>query len=97
VLKVLVRFGPMHGYGIALQVQHISEDVLRVKEGSLYPALQRTLVKGWVVAERKRSETNRRATYYFTDRQGAPATGSRDCGVCEGHPRDRACDPTGMR
>src|SRR5215469_8412224 len=70
VLRVLVRFGPMHGYGIAQQIQHISEDVLRVEEGSLYPALQRMLVKGWVVAEWKRSETNRRARYYSLTAKG---------------------------
>jgi transcriptional regulator len=60
----------MHGYGIAQHIQHISEDVLRVEEGSLYPALQRMLVKGWVVAEWKRSETNRRARYYSLTAKG---------------------------
>ena len=70
VLRVLTRFGPMHGYGIAQHIQHISEDVLRVEEGSLYPALQRMLVKGWVVAEWKRSETNRRARYYSLTAKG---------------------------
>src|SRR5271169_2708566 len=64
VLKTLARLGPMHGYGIAQHVRQISQDVLQVEEGSLYPALQRMLVKGWVVAEWKQSENNRRARYY---------------------------------
>jgi PadR family transcriptional regulator PadR len=64
VLKSLARLGPMHGYGIAQHIQQISEDVLQVEEGSLYPALQRMLIKGWVVAEWKQSENNRRARYY---------------------------------
>ncbi len=64
VLKTLVNRGPMHGYGIARHIQEISEDVLTVEEGSLYPALQRMLVKGWVVAEWKQSENNRRARFY---------------------------------
>jgi PadR family transcriptional regulator, regulatory protein PadR len=64
VLKTLVHRGPMHGYGIARHIQEISEEVLTVEEGSLYPALQRMLVKGWVVAEWKQSENNRRARFY---------------------------------
>jgi transcriptional regulator len=63
ILKTLSR-GPMHGYGIALHIQQTSEDVLQVEEGSLYPALQRMLIKGWVVAEWAQSENNRRARYY---------------------------------
>ena len=54
----------MHGYGVAQYIQQISEEVLQVEEGSLYPALQRMLVKGWVVAEWKQSENNRRARFY---------------------------------
>jgi transcriptional regulator len=64
VLKTLVRIGPMHGYGIAQHIQRTSEDVLTVEEGSLYPALQRMLIKGWLVAEWKQSENNRRARFY---------------------------------
>jgi PadR family transcriptional regulator, regulatory protein PadR len=64
VLRTLARLGPTHGYGIAQHVRQISQDVLQVEEGSLYPALQRMLVKGWVVAEWKQSENNRRARYY---------------------------------
>lgn len=64
ILKSLARLGPMHGYGIAQHIQQFSEDVLQVEEGSLYPALQRMLIKGWVTAEWGQSENNRRARYY---------------------------------
>jgi transcriptional regulator len=64
ILKSLAILGPMHGYGIAQHVHQTSDDVLQVEEGSLYPALQRMLVKGWVIAEWKQSENNRRARYY---------------------------------
>mgnify|MGYP001489589572 CR=1 FL=1 len=56
--------GRRHGYGIAQRIPEISDDVLQVEEGSLYPALQRLLVKGWVKAEWGTSENNRRARYY---------------------------------
>jgi PadR family transcriptional regulator PadR len=64
VLKTLMRLGSMHGYGIAQHIQQTSDDVLQVEEGSLYPALQRMLIKGWVVAEWRQSENNRRARFY---------------------------------
>jgi DNA-binding PadR family transcriptional regulator len=50
VLKVLARRGPLHGYGIAVQIEGMSEDVLRVEEGSLYPALHRMEEAGWIQA-----------------------------------------------
>src|SRR5215831_12060698 len=61
ILKTLASRGPLHGYGIAQHIQRMSEEVLQVEEGSLYPALQRMLVKGWVVAEWKQSEKIGRA------------------------------------
>ena len=64
ILKSLVRLGPMHGYGIALHIQQTTEGVLQVEEGSLYPALQRMLLKGWVKAEWRQTENKRRARYY---------------------------------
>jgi PadR family transcriptional regulator PadR len=70
VLKTLARLGTMHGYGISQHIQQTSEDVLQVEEGSLYPALQRMLVKGWVVAEWRQSETNRRARFYQLTPEG---------------------------
>jgi len=63
ILKTLTR-APLHGYGIAQSIKQFSEDVLTVEEGSLYPALQRLLLRGWVKAAWKRTETNRRARYY---------------------------------
>jgi len=63
ILDTLQR-GSLHGYGIARQIQRRSEDALRVEEGSLYPALQRLLLNGWVTAEWKLSETKRRARFY---------------------------------
>jgi len=64
ILKTLARLGPLHGYGIAQSIQEVSEDVLQVEEGSLYPALQRMLIKGWIVGEWGLSENNRRARIY---------------------------------
>jgi PadR family transcriptional regulator PadR len=63
ILKTLMR-GPAHGYGIAQFIKQVSEDVLHVEEGSLYPALQRLQVKGWVVSEWAQSEKNRKARFY---------------------------------
>jgi PadR family transcriptional regulator, regulatory protein PadR len=63
VLRTLTR-GPMHGYGIAQRVKEISGDVLQVGESSLYPALQRLLLDGYLEAEWGASENNRRARYY---------------------------------
>src|SRR5258707_11581383 len=63
ILKTLAP-GPMHGYGIAQRLQQVSDDVLQVGESSLYPALQRLLLKGWVKAEWGPSENNRRARFY---------------------------------
>jgi len=63
VLKTLAR-GPMHGYGIAVHIQQVSEEVLRVEEGSLYPALHRIEQAGWISSEWGVSDNNRRAKYY---------------------------------
>ncbi len=64
ILKTLKRFGPMHGYGIAKSIQQASEDILRVEEGSLYPALQRMLLQGWVTAEWVQVGAKRRTRVY---------------------------------
>lgn len=69
ILKTLTR-GPMHGYGIAQQIKLISDDVLRVEEGSLYPALQKMLLKGWVTAEWVQAGPKRRARVYHLTPQG---------------------------
>jgi PadR family transcriptional regulator, regulatory protein PadR len=71
ILKSLYRnTEPMHGYGIALYIKQISHDVLRVEEGSLYPALQRLAIKGLISGEWRDSDTGRRARYYKLTRAG---------------------------
>jgi PadR family transcriptional regulator len=77
ILKTLTRT-PLHGYGIALSIKRLSDDVLTVEEGSLYPALQRLLLRSWVKAEWKITETNRRARFY-----SLTAAGRRQLGVEE--------------
>ena len=69
VLKTLAR-GPHHGYGLTLHIQSVSKDILRVEEGSLYPALHRMEQDGWVSAEWGTSENNRRARYYRLSAKG---------------------------
>ncbi|MBI4892242.1 MAG: PadR family transcriptional regulator [Acidobacteria bacterium] len=69
VLRTLAR-GPLHGYAIAQRIKQTSSDVLQVGEGSLYPALQRLLVQGWVTADWGVSETNRKARFYSLTRDG---------------------------
>lgn len=64
ILRTLERGSEMHGFEIADSIQETSEDVLQVEEGSLYPALQRILIKGWLKAEWGKTEENRRARYY---------------------------------
>ena len=63
ILKAL-SVGPLHGYGIAQRLRMMSDDVLEVGESSLYPAVQRLLLKGWTKAKWGASENNRRARYY---------------------------------
>jgi PadR family transcriptional regulator PadR len=63
ILRALIR-GPMHGYGIADRLRQVSQEVLEVGESSLYPALQRLLLNGWVKAAWGASENNRRARFY---------------------------------
>ena len=74
ILNTLTR-APLHGYAIAQSIKRRSGDVLTVEEGSLYPALQRLLLRGWVKAQWKTTETNRRARYYTLT-----ATGRRQLG-----------------
>ncbi len=74
ILKTLTRT-PLHGYGIALSIKRLSDDVLTVEEGSLYPALQRLLLRGWVKAEWKITETNRRARFYSLTAAGRKQLG----------------------
>jgi PadR family transcriptional regulator len=69
VLRVLSR-GELHGWGVTNKLEQLSKSALQVDEGSLYPALYRMETKGWIVAEWKRTENNRRAKYYRLSRAG---------------------------
>jgi transcriptional regulator len=75
ILKTLAVRGRLHGYEIAESIQNTSDEVLQVEEGSLYPALQRMLIKGWVVAEWGVTAGNRRARYYTLTPDGRKQLG----------------------
>ena len=64
ILKSLAQLGPMHGYGIVLHIDRVSDELLRVEEGSLYPALHRMEQSSWVRSEWALTETNRKAKFY---------------------------------
>ena len=64
VLKILAQRGPLHGYGIGAHIQAMSDDILHVEQGSLYPALYRLEAQGWIKAEWGVSDKNRKARYY---------------------------------
>ena len=70
VLKTLDTMGPMHGYGIAQRVQQVSEDLLKLNQGTLYPALLRLEQRGWISSKWGASENNRKAKYYSLTRAG---------------------------
>lgn len=70
VLKTLASKGKLHGYAITLHIQELTGDVLRVEEGSLYPALHRMTAEGWLKPEWGASENNRRARYYSISAAG---------------------------
>src|SRR3984885_3507856 len=70
VLKTLDTMGPMHGYGIAQRIQQVSQDVLQLNQGTLYPALLRLEQRGWVQSKWGVSENNRKARYYTVTRSG---------------------------
>jgi transcriptional regulator len=69
ILRTLAT-GPNHGFAIARRIQQVSKDVLRVEEGSLYPALHRLEVQGWIASEWRMTENNRTAKYYRLTRAG---------------------------
>jgi transcriptional regulator len=69
ILRTLAA-GPNHGFAIARRIQQVSKDVLRVEEGSLYPALHRLEVQGWIASEWRVTENNRNAKYYRLTRSG---------------------------
>jgi len=70
VLRTLDALGPLHGYGIARRIEQISQDLLQLNQGTLYPALQRMEQEGWIASEWGASENNRKAKYYSITRSG---------------------------
>jgi PadR family transcriptional regulator PadR len=70
VLKTLDALGPLHGYGIAQRVQQVSEDLLKLNQGTLYPALLRLAQRGWITSKWGVSDNNRKAKYYSLTRSG---------------------------
>ena len=70
VLKTLETMGPLHGYGIARRIEQISEDALRLNQGTIYPSLVRLLQKRWISAEWGTSENNRKAKFYTITKAG---------------------------
>ena len=70
VLKTLDSMGPMHGFGIALRIQQVSEDLLQLNQGTLYPGLLRLEQRGWIASKWGVSENNRKAKYYSLTRAG---------------------------
>jgi PadR family transcriptional regulator PadR len=70
VLKTLDSMGQMHGFGIALRIQQVSKELLRINQGTLYPALLRLEQRGWVTSKWGVSENNRKAKYYSLTRAG---------------------------
>jgi PadR family transcriptional regulator PadR len=70
VLKTLDTMGPMHGFGIARRIEQVSEGLLQMNQGTLYPALLRLQQKGWIASEWGASENNRRARFYSLTRAG---------------------------
>jgi PadR family transcriptional regulator, regulatory protein PadR len=70
VLKTLDSMGPMHGFGIALRIQQVSEDLLQLNQGTLYPALLRLEQRSWIASKWGVSENNRKAKYYSLTRAG---------------------------
>lgn len=73
ILKTLARLGPQHGYGIAQFIGQTTDGVFEVEEGSLYPAMQRMRLKGWVEPEWRQTDNNRRARYYTLTAEGRKA------------------------
>lgn len=70
VLKTLESMGPLHGYGIARRIEQVSENLLRMNQGTLYPALLRLTQRGWITTKWGVSENNRRARFYSLTKSG---------------------------
>src|SRR4029434_7148007 len=83
LILVTISVQSMHGYGIAQHIQRLSRDVLRVEEGSLYPALQRMRQKGWIKAQWGQTPNNQRARYYTITPLGRRQLGEQEAGFAE--------------
>jgi len=70
VLKTLETLGPLHGYGLAVRIQQVSDNILQLNQGTLYPALLRLEQKGWITSKWGESDNNRRARFYSLTRAG---------------------------
>ena len=77
ILKI-AALGPIHGYGIAQRIQQMSQEVLQVQQGSLYPALHRLENRGWLAAEWRETETGREAKFYAITRSGRKQLGDEE-------------------
>jgi transcriptional regulator len=78
VMKTLDAMGPQHGYGIAQRIQQVSEDLLKLNQGTLYPALLRLEQRGWINSKWGVSDNNRRAKYYSLTRSGRKQLSSEE-------------------
>lgn len=78
VLKTLDSMGPMHGFGIAARIQQVSEDLLQLNQGTLYPALLRLEQRGWMTSKWGVSENNRKAKFYSLTRTGRKQLGAEE-------------------
>jgi len=78
ILKSLAQLGSMHGYGIVMHIERVSDELLSVEEGSLYPALHRMEQNGWVRAEWRVTEASRRAKYYSLTAAGKKQLAARE-------------------
>ena len=90
VLKTLDAMGPMHGYGIALRIEQLSDDALRINQGTIYLCLIRLVQKGWIEAEWGASENNRKAKFYDISKAGRKQLAGRDRELGARVRRDRA-------
>jgi transcriptional regulator len=76
IMKTLESTGPLHGFGLARQIERISKNLVELNQGSVYPALQRLQQRGWIASEWGASESNRRAKYYSLTASGRKQLGT---------------------
>jgi len=102
VLKTLDSMGPMHGFGIALRIQQVSDKLLQLNQGTLYPALLRIEQRGWIASKWGVSENNRKAKYYSLTRAGRKQDAEKEFAIHrqmtqkgEAGPQQQAAEPQG--